>query len=94
MWSVGKGWEEEEEERLCPEAPVLLPLWPDHMLAELEVDASERSEGNRFMILICSMAFMTHDEMTSSQLVSLRRRNECFCLTRVSKRGNKENKQK
>ena len=54
---------------MCPEAPVL-PLWPDQPLVELEAEARERSEGKRFMILICSIALVTHDETTSSQLLS------------------------
>jgi len=49
---------------------LLCPDMPDHPLAELEVDARETSEGNRFMIRICSISFLTQAEITSSLLSS------------------------
>lgn len=48
---------------LCPEIP-------DLPLAELDVEARDMSEGKRFMMRICSMTFLTHTAMISSQLSS------------------------
>ena len=59
-----------------PPPPLLLPTLTDpefdHPLAEWveEVEARERSEGNRFITLICSIALVTHDDIISSQLLS------------------------
>lgn len=60
--------------KVCPELPLtalaslllLCPEIPDQPLAELEVEARDMSEGNRFMIRICSNIFLTHEETISS----------------------------
>ena len=49
---------------------LLGPESPDHPLAELDVDARDKSEGNRFMIRNCSINLLTQAEITSSLLSS------------------------
>ena len=49
---------------------LLGPESPDHPLAELDVDARDKSEGKRFIIRNCSINLLTQAEITSSLLSS------------------------
>ena len=45
----------------------------------LPLEASDTSDGHLFIIRICSIAFVTQLEMTSSQFSSYIRRKGCIC---------------
>ena len=82
MNSTPDEWGKFERLNLCPrlDPEVLdtmcpagnLPLWDDQALVDVEdeFEASDISEGKRFMTRMCSIALVTHEEMTSSQLWS------------------------